>query len=149
MDRRHLLRATATLSIIGLATQARAQHDHHAAASAPVAASKPKYQPLQAAAADCVAKGQVCLAHCLQLLSTGDKAMGDCAQAVNQMLALCGALQNVAGQGGKLTPALAKVALSACEQCAEACKPHIEHHAECKACHDACLECGKQCKAVI
>lgn len=104
---------------------------------------------LVAAAADCVVKGQACLAHCLVLLGDGDKTMAGCATKVNQMLALCGALQNLGAQQSPLVPALAKVALDACEQCEKECGKHEKKHAECKACMESCQACIKQCKAVI
>ena len=44
-----------------------------------------------------------------------------------------------AGLNSAYTPALAKTAVAAMEACVKSCKPHIEHHAECKGCHDACL----------
>ena len=105
-------------------------------------------QSLISAAADCVVKGQACLAHCLVLLGDGDKSMAGCAKAVNQMLALCGALQNLGAQQSGLLPALAKVALDACQQCEKECSKHKDKHAECKACMDSCQNCIKQCKAI-
>lgn len=150
MKRRFAFSALGSLVMAGLGSRALAQHDHHGHGPGHGAASpgSGRYKALQSAAATCVADGEVCLAHCLRLLANGDKAMGDCAKGVNQMLALCGALQSLAAQGAALTPAAAKVALDACRQCADSCKPHVEHHAECKACHDSCLECIKQCQAV-
>lgn len=148
MNRREVLGTLAAVSVAGFASQARSEHEHehHANdASAPTPTVK-SYEAVRAAAAGCVSKGQVCLAHCIRLLSQGETSMDKCAVAVNQMLALCGALQNLAAQGSQLTPALAKVALDGCTQCAEACKPHIEHHAECNACYESCQECIKQCK---
>ena len=146
MERRELLGAFTALAATGLATHAQAadehNHHHHHAAAAPYAA-------LLIAAADCVVKGQACLAHCLVLLGQGDKAMASCAQNVNQMLALCGALQNLAAQNAKLTPALAKVALDACTTCEAECKKHENQHAECKACRESCTACINACKAVL
>ncbi len=104
-------------------------------------------QTLIAAAADCVVKGQACLAHCLVLLAEGDKSMGGCAKMVNQMLAVCGALQNLASQQSTLVPALAKVALDACQHCEQECHKHEGKHAECRACMESCQNCAKQCKA--
>ena len=74
--------------------------------------------------------------------------MKDCAVAVNQMLALCGAIQNLAAQNSRLTPALAKVCVEACKQCAQACKAHAAHHAECKACYESCLNCIQACEKI-
>ncbi|GAB4087574.1 four-helix bundle copper-binding protein [Hydrogenophaga soli] len=146
MERRDLLGAFAALAATGLTAHAQAadehSHHHHHAAAAP-------YAELLAATADCVVKGQACLAHCLVLLGQGDKAMAACAQNVNQMLALCGALQNLAAQNAKLTPALAKVALDACTACEAECKKHENQHAECKACRESCTACINACKAVL
>ncbi len=137
MNRRHLLRAAGVAALATLAQSARGDH-----------ASPGAYAALVATASDCVATGQVCLAHCIRLLSEGDDSLSDCAKSLNQMLALCGALQNLAAQGAPLVPRLAAVTLQACNSCAEACEPHVGHHAECKACYDACQACIKQCKTV-
>lgn len=145
MDRRELLQSAAAFTLAAMATSVSAaeDHNHHQDQG-----SRSKFQGLIAATGDCVAKGQACLAHCLVLLGDGDKTMADCAKAVNQMLALCGALQNLAAQNSKLTPGLAKVALDACTECERECKRHEDRHAECKACRESCTECIKQCKAI-
>ena len=52
-------------------------------------------QGLLAATSDCVVKAQSCLAHCLILLADGDKAMAECAKAVNQTIAMCSAMQGL------------------------------------------------------
>jgi Cys-rich four helix bundle protein (predicted Tat secretion target) len=145
MDRRELLQSAAALTIAAMAASVSAAEDHshhddHGSGS--------KFQGLIAATGDCVAKGQACLAHCLVLLADGDKTLADCSKAVNQMLALCGALQNLAAQSSKLTPGLAKAALDACTECEKECKKHKDKHAECKACRESCTECIKQCKAI-
>jgi Cys-rich four helix bundle protein (predicted Tat secretion target) len=147
MDRREALTAVGALTLAALSSASFAEeeahphehHHHHEGAS--------KYQPLIDAAASCVVKGEACLAHCLVLLGEGDSSMADCAKAVNQMLATCGALQNLASQGSRLVGAMAKVALDACGECEQACKQHADKHAECKACMESCAECVKQCKA--
>lgn len=143
MNRRQWLNAASMAALAALAQSAGAAQEHHSQGGAPASHAK-----LVAAASDCVAKGQVCLAHCIRLLSAGDDSMSDCAKSINQMLAICGALQNLAAQGAALIPAMARVAEQGCSECAEACKPHVRHHAECKACHDACLACIEQCKAL-
>lgn len=148
MNRRHLLGAAAAASLAAVAQSASAAHEHHAHGAHHNGVTRATHADLVAAASDCVATGQVCLAHCIRLLSEGDDSMGDCAKTLNQVLPLCGALQNLAAQGATLTPALAKVAGQACAECAEACKPHIDHHAECKACYEACQACIKQCEAL-
>ena len=146
MKRREAMAGSGAFLLAAVSTAVMAQgkdahHDHsqmHGSA----------YGALIAATADCVVKGQECFAHCLVLLADGDKTMGSCAKAVNQMLAACGALQNLAAQQSTLTPAMAKVALEACQLCEKECRKHEKRHAECKACMESCLNCIKQCKAV-
>ena len=72
--------------------------------------------------------------------------MSDCAVTVRQMLALCGAVHDLAAQNSPLTRDAAKVCLEACKQCSKACKEHAAHHAECKACYESCLDCIKECE---
>lgn len=151
MNRRQFLGGTAAVSLAAAASFARA-HDHHSHTgnhvhTATTAAPK-AYEAARKAAAHCVEAGQICLAHCIALLSNGDTSMKDCSVAVNQMLALCGSLQNLAAQNSRLVPALAKVCLEACKQCSAACKVHAGHHAECKACYKSCLACIKECEKI-
>jgi Cys-rich four helix bundle protein (predicted Tat secretion target) len=153
MNRRNATGALGALIMAGLAERALAQtpapHDHNHAPGAPMGApSAPVNDPLRASAAACVSTGQVCLAHCIRTLSTGDKTMGDCAKSINQLLAICGALESLTAQGSAFVPAMAKIALESCNRCAELCKPHTDHHPECRACYESCLECAKQCKAI-
>jgi Cys-rich four helix bundle protein (predicted Tat secretion target) len=147
MERRELLNAMGGLAIAGLGTNAiaaatpsAADHSHHHH-------EEGGHSALAAAAADCVTKGNICLAHCLVLLGDGDKGMVQCARSVNQMLAYCGALQKIAAQDSSRTAALAKLTLEVCVECEKECRRHEKKHAECKACADSCAECIKQCKA--
>lgn len=150
MDRRELLDILGSLAIAGLASNAIAaanpaeidhsHHHHHDEAG---------NSALAPATADCVTKGNICLAHCLVLLGDGDKSMAQCARSVNQMLAFCGALQKIAAQGSPRTAALARLTLDVCVECEKECRRHEKKHAECKACADACAECIKQCKAAV
>ena len=153
MNRRQFISSTAaaaTLTVAAATARAHGNHDHaaHGSHTMPAAAASKAYEAVRATAGHCVAAGQVCLNHCITLLSTGDTSMKDCAVAVNQMLALCGAIQNLAAQNSRLTPSLAKVCVEACKQCAEACKAHAAHHAECKACYESCLNCIKECQKI-
>ena len=146
MNRRQFIGSTAAVSLAAAASLAKA-HDHHAHHHAAPAATNP-YEAARLAAGHCVAAGQVCLAHCISLLNQGDTSMKNCSVAANQMLALCGTLQNLAAQQSRLTPALAKVCIEACKQCAAACKEHAAHHAECKACYESCTACIKECEKI-
>jgi Cys-rich four helix bundle protein (predicted Tat secretion target) len=147
MERRDVMQGAGLMALAGLAGQALAQSSapadphahHHHAASGPSA--------LTTAAADCVVKGEACLAHCLVLLGDGEKEMAGCAKSVNQLLAICGALTKVSGQNGSQLKALARLSASVCEECEKECRKHEKKHAECKACAESCAECAKQCKA--
>lgn len=144
MNRRELLLGGMALAGAALAGSAQAaehdmsMHEHHHAA--------PGHASLAASASDCIQKGEVCLSHCLVLLGDGDQEMAACAQSVNQMLALCGALQQLANQNSKLLPKLAAIAMDACNQCEEACKKHAGKHEQCKVCGERCAACAKECK---
>ncbi|MCQ9374894.1 four-helix bundle copper-binding protein [Methyloversatilis sp. XJ19-13] len=151
MDRRELIGALGAATAAGLSGKVLAQHDpahdhHHHGGKASVASTP--HMKLIASTSTCISTGEVCREHCIRLLSEGDKGMGDCAKAVSQMLALCTALQSLAAQNSPLLVATATVALEGCNRCADACKPHVDHHAECKACFDACQDCIKACKAL-
>ena len=149
MNRRQFIGGTAAISLAAATTLAKA-HGHHEHGSHSHAANSTDnaYEAARKAAGHCVAAGQVCLAHCITLLSKGDTSMKDCAAAANQMLALCGAMQNLAAQNSRLTPSLAKVCIEACKQCAAACQKHAAHHAECKACYESCTDCIKECEKI-
>lgn len=150
MDRRDALNGVVGGLAAVLAMGAIAQeHDHSKMHGAATDTGAGNFTKLAASAQDCVGKGQACLAHCLVLLGEGDKAMAECAQNVNQMLALCGALQSLAYQQSNQTRALARIALDACQSCEKACRKHAQHHATCKACADACTACVKECGAVL
>lgn len=146
MDRRDLLKGGAATILATLGSTALAadhahhEHHHHATTGKPT-------QALVDTAGDCIAKGEACLAHCLVLLGEGDKEMAGCARTVNQMLAICTALQKLAAQDAKLLPATAKLAADACRDCEKECRKHEKQHAECKACADACAKCLKACEA--
>ena len=142
MNRRELLLsgvALASAAIVGK-TQAAETHAHHHHTTVNT--------NLILATADCVQKGQVCLSHCLTLLGQGDKEMATCAQSVNQMLAVCGALQQLASQKSSYLARQAKIAMDVCKQCEDECKKHADMHDECKACMESCAACYKECKKV-
>jgi Cys-rich four helix bundle protein (predicted Tat secretion target) len=145
MERREMLTALAAAVAGALTTNAvAAEHDHHhhhAAAGSNNAA-------LAASAADCLQKGEACLAHCLVLLGQGDKEMAACAQSVNEMMAICTALMRLAGQNSKHTATLAKLAADVCAGCEKECRKHENQHAECKACAESCAACLKECQKV-
>ncbi len=143
MERRDALKtfgAAMAAAISGTALAGEHDHHHdHGAMGNPYAA-------LIASSGDCLKTGEACLAHCLVLLGKGDKEMAACAQSVNELLAVCGALGRLAGQNAKRTAAFAKVAAEVCADCEKECRKHEKKHAECKACADSCAACLKECK---
>ena len=144
MNRRELLLGGLAMAGTALAGRAvAAEHNHEAMAQhhhdAPYAA-------LALATSDCLQKGQACLSHCLVLLGQGDKDMAACAQSVNQMMALCGALQQLANQNSKQLVRVAAIAMDVCKQCEDECKKHADDHEVCKACAESCAACYKECK---
>lgn len=147
MNRREVLLGSVALA--GAAFMGRAQaaemkmnHNHHDMTAMSANAG------LVATAADCIQKGQVCLNHCLFLLGQGDKEMAACAKSVNQMLSLCGALQQLANQESTYLPKLATLAMDACKKCEDECKKHAKKHEACKACGESCVACAKECKKI-
>ncbi len=143
MNRRELLlggMALAGAAVVGRAQAATHEHAHHHGA--------PGYAGLSASIADCVQKGEVCLNHCLDLLGQGDKDMASCAKSVSQMLAVCGALRQLANQNSTHTAKLAAVAMDVCKQCEDECKKHAAKHESCKACGESCAACYKECQKV-
>jgi Cys-rich four helix bundle protein (predicted Tat secretion target) len=146
VDRRSFVQVGAMAALAAGATAAAAadtamDHSMHHGGPGP-------YAKLAGSASQCIVAGQTCLAHCIVLLGGGDTSIADCAKSVNQMLALCNALQSLATQGSATTPALAKVTLDVCTACEKECRKHEAKHAECKACADSCASCAKECKAV-
>jgi Cys-rich four helix bundle protein (predicted Tat secretion target) len=145
MNRRDLMSGATATVVAALSAAAMAEeattHQHHHMGHSP-------YQGLIDTSSDCLVKGQACVAHCLVLLGDGDKEMAACAQSVSQILELCGALQGLAIQQSSYVPALAKIALDACQACEKECRKHENKHAECKACAESCANCAKECKAV-
>lgn len=143
MNRRELLLSGVALAGSSIASKVFAaddhEHHHHIAA---------QNSNLISASADCVQKGQVCLNHCLDLLGQGDKDMAACAKSVNQMLAICGAVQQLASQESAYLPKQAKIAMDACKQCEDECKKHADKHDACKACMESCAACYKECKKI-
>lgn len=144
MERREALTTLAAAGLAALATTpARAdehEHHHHHAG--------PKYQALVDSAQSCLATGEACLAHCLELLGQGDKEMAACAKSVNQMLAMVETLRKLAITESRFLPRYASLCAEMCSDCEKECRKHENKHAECKACANSCAACLKECQAV-
>jgi Cys-rich four helix bundle protein (predicted Tat secretion target) len=97
-------------------------------------------------AMDCVMKGQMCSEHCIQLFKAGDTSVAECADRVQDMLASCTAMGQLASYNSPHLKDMMPVCISICEDCEKACREHAKEHAECKACADSCADCIKVCK---
>jgi Cys-rich four helix bundle protein (predicted Tat secretion target) len=97
-----------------------------------------KHAALAAAAKRCVEVGEICLKHCIKATEAGDKSLVDCLRTTRAMLAVTTAMAQFAEQNAKRLKPLAKVCLDVCRDCEAECRKHITHHAECKACFEAC-----------
>lgn len=108
-----------------------------------------KHKGLIDTATACIAKGEVCVAHCIDLIRGGDTAMADCMKSVSIMMPMCAALVRMAALDAKRLKELAAVCKDVCADCEAECKKHAEKHAVCKACMDSCTACVKECKALL
>lgn len=145
MNRRELLVGGIALAGAAMAGNARAathehDHGHHHGAAASGA--------LTLAISDCIQKGEVCLNHCIDLLGQGEKEMAACAKTVNEALAVCGALQQLANQNSKQLARMAAIAMDVCKQCEDECRKHAAKHESCKACGESCAACYAECKKI-
>lgn len=142
MNRRQILQGTGALALAGITASAMAENRAPAAAPAGVPEST-----LPQTAGECVRTGEACLSHCIEMLGKGDTDMAECAKSVNQLIALCAALQSLATQSSPYTAKLAKVTMQACSDCKKECDKFLQH-AVCKACAQACADCYRQCEKI-
>jgi Cys-rich four helix bundle protein (predicted Tat secretion target) len=108
-----------------------------------------KHKAVIDTASDCIAKGEVCVAHCLEMLKAGDTSLVDCMKSVSIMMPMCAALMRLAALDATRLKELAAVCKDVCSDCEAECKKHADKHAVCKACMESCTACIKECKALI
>lgn len=142
LNRRDVLLAAtagviATAALSGTA-QASGEHAHEATPNQDVIDSS----------LHCLKTGQACVAHSLESFKAGDTSLAGCAASVQQMLAMCGALANMASLGSTHLKSLAEVCAAVCMDCEKECRKHADTHAACKACADSCVDCIKKCQAL-
>lgn len=144
MERREALTGIGALAAMALTSAAQAaDHEHHHHHDD--AHGNPRL-PLVRAAADCVRTGEACLDHCFTLLGRGDTEMAACARSVNELLAVCAALQRLATADSKFLAGYARVAGDICENCEKECRRHEKKHVQCRDCAEACAACVKECR---
>lgn len=146
-ERREMLRGVLAVTAAVSASALFAQENEHQ--HQPVANANAEGNPeVIDAALHCVKSGQLCLAHCVQLVKNGDTSIAQCLAATTQMLTMCNALSQMAAAQSKYLPELAKICIEVCEDCEKECRRHEEKHAACKACADSCSNCIKICKKI-
>jgi Cys-rich four helix bundle protein (predicted Tat secretion target) len=104
-----------------------------------------KHQTLIDKALHCVNTGEVCLNHCLALLSKGDTSITDCVRTVSVLLPMCATLAKLGALDADRLKEFAKVCRDVCADCEKECNKHKDHHAVCKACAESCAACVKEC----
>jgi Cys-rich four helix bundle protein (predicted Tat secretion target) len=148
MNRRDML-MTAAGSMAALSLSALADEPKAAAAPPPPATKEEGFNAaLFDATLGCLRSGEVCLNHCVRLLSTGDKSMAECAGTVRAMLPMCEAMSKLTLLKSSHMKELAAVCAKTCRDCEAACKKHAKHHDECKACMESCQKCATECEKV-
>ena len=100
------------------------------------------------AALECIKNGQACIDHCIELFKTGNNSVAECADTVQEMLAMCTSLSQMASYKSKHLGELAKICMQVCTDCEKACREHEDKHAECKACAESCAHCASACKKI-
>ena len=136
--------AVATAAGLGLSSNAHAEMDHHNMHAIPA-----ERQKVIDASLHCVKAGQACIQHCIDMFKMKDTSMAECADSVQEMLATCTALSQLASYDSRHLKDFAKVCINVCEDCKESCDKHADKHAACKACSESCDDCIKACKAYI
>jgi Cys-rich four helix bundle protein (predicted Tat secretion target) len=130
---------TALASGAVLGAEDAANHSHHA--------DNPTLEVVDAAM-NCVKKSQACIEHCMQLFQSGDTTLAKCADLVQETIAMCDALAQMASYHSKHLSAVAKVCISVSQDCEDECRKYAEKHVECKECADSCAVCIKACEKV-
>jgi len=100
-------------------------------------------------ASACQGKAQLCLAHCIAMLSAGDTTMSGCAAAVHDMHAVMVGLAAAAASGSKRLKDLARVAMDFCKDCEAECRKHADKHLVCKECMEACQRTIAACQKLL
>ena len=145
MNRRELLEVIGVASLAATTAAQAAdppatEHEHHDHAA------MMKYADLVAATSHCVNKGEVCLAHCITLLGDGEKELAACAKTVEDIIASCTALRQMAAANSPHVAKLAAVVADICTDCETECRKHEKKHRVCHECAEACAQCAKECQ---
>jgi len=149
MNRREMLKGTVGGLMLAAAGNSvfAADHAGHSAGHQHMGMSMKQHQSLIDAAADCVKKGHACLSHGIHLWSEGEnKGMAICAMRVNEMIAACEAIEQLASYNSAHLVKMAKVVMDVCQDCEKECRKFEKEHVQCKQAADSCDACFKECK---
>jgi Cys-rich four helix bundle protein (predicted Tat secretion target) len=139
--------ALAATSATVLAQDPHADHSHHDPAGHDPAGHDHgghKHQAVIDSAMDCVAKAEVCVAHCIASLRKGDTSLAECLESVLAMMPMCTAVARLAALDAPRLKDVAKLCADICADCEKVCRKHEAHHAVCKACADSCARFAKE-----
>ena len=128
---------TATLASDGL--RAQSKHHHH---------GNTKESRVQSTALDCVRAGEICIAHCIQLMKKNDTSLVNCMVTVDEAVAACIALSRLAANNSRHLKEFAEACIDICKSCEKECRKHASKHTSCRECAEACAACIKACKAL-
>jgi Cys-rich four helix bundle protein (predicted Tat secretion target) len=142
MNRREMFAAGLGLGVVVLARDALAD------------VPKDKRGALLDALHTCIAKGELCQAHCQTQLGTGDKDFAHCMATVTDMLAVCNATASLVARQSARAKDQVTACAAVCKDCSAACAEHKAHfahgmHVECKACMDSCDACVAACQSFL
>jgi Cys-rich four helix bundle protein (predicted Tat secretion target) len=135
IGRRNLLLSAGAVVAAGVTGAALAE-----AADEPAGKAGGTHHGLLDAARACVADGQACVAHCLEMFKSGDTSLAACAQSVAQMLPACSAVAQLASLNATRLGEFATACRDICDDCEKECRKHADKHAVCKACADSCAQ---------
>jgi len=96
----------------------------------------------------CIKTGEICMAHCVSSLKSGETELAKCLETAQAAVQACQLLVSFAANNSSHLPALAKLCVDVCGDCAKECKKHAKKHKTCKDCFDACEACVESCKKV-
>jgi Cys-rich four helix bundle protein (predicted Tat secretion target) len=120
-----------------LAARGTARATHHEGHEGAATAGG-DYKTLVPAISECIARGEECMAHCIELMGKGVTDLAACAASVRTMLAVCKATTVLVTGPSKRTRTAIDLCRDVCTDCEAECRKHADKHPVCKACGDAC-----------
>ena len=158
MNRRKFVAASALIPSLGLfsGTVLAQDHKHHhghkeAKDAVERELTKQEVQMMDSLAA-CLAKGEICVSHCIRQIAAGHHQLVECQSSVLNMTAVAESLRTIVGYGTADKPhrdALIRSVQMIMTACEKECDKHAKHHSECKECADACKSFSKSATALL